>query len=274
MADMQRDLMKDYLDLIGIQPRKPSVGALCQIVRAHLMCIPFENISKLYYKKHLGLQNLPGLELFLDGIRESNFGGTCYANNYYLNQLLNALGYQARLCGADMSSPDVHLVSIVLIENLEYLVDVGYAAPFLIPLPRYLRSDFVIRLGQDCYVLKPQDQHGFPRLELLRTGRRIHGYIAKPFPKTIQDFEPAISASFRKEATFMNSVLLARFLPRSSTVIRNMAIFKSVGTDVHSRTLTGRDELVEAISAEFKIPNDISRDVLEGLGPLEEAGSS
>ncbi len=80
---MPAELLDRYLDAQGVPRRRPSLDALCEIVQAHLLRVPFENISKLYYKKHLGLRGLPSLELFLDGIERCHFGGTCYANNYY-----------------------------------------------------------------------------------------------------------------------------------------------------------------------------------------------
>ena len=64
---MQPQFLEHYLSLLGVQRRKPGVDALGELVRAHLERIPFENISKLYYQKHLGLRGLPGLERFLDG---------------------------------------------------------------------------------------------------------------------------------------------------------------------------------------------------------------
>ena len=87
-----------------------------------------------------------------------------------------------------MSNPDVHMVSMVNVDGREYLVDVGYAAPFLEPLPRDLATDYSIVLGRDRYVLKPQDAQRCSRLELYRDGNLKHGYLAKPRPKQIGDF--------------------------------------------------------------------------------------
>ena len=118
---------------------------------------------------------MPILGLFLDGIERFNFGGTCYPNNYYFYQLLANLGYQTKLCGADMSNPDVHLVSMVTLEKREYLVDVGYAAPFIAPMPRDLATDYVVVLGRDRYVLKPQDARGRSRMDL--RGGQLEGIL-------------------------------------------------------------------------------------------------
>src|SRR5512143_789806 len=104
MPDMNppAGLYADYLRLLGLRPRVPSLEALTELTGAHLVRVPFENVSKLYY----------------------------------LYRLLENLGYRVRLCGADMSRPDVHLVIVVTVEGHEYVVDGGYGAPFLAPLPR------------------------------------------------------------------------------------------------------------------------------------------
>ncbi len=268
---MQPKLLRRYLRLLDIQQRKPNVAALHELVKAHMCRVPYENISKLYYKKHLGLRALPGLELFLDGIEQFNFGGTCYANNYYFYQLLANLGYRAMLCGSDMSIPDVHLLSIIDLEKHQYMVDMGYAAPFLAPLPLDLATDHVIELGNNRYVLKPRDKAGRSRLEFYQDGKLKHGYVANPAPKQIGDFEQVITDSYRDEGTFINAILLARFHPGRSLVIHNLSITESQGTESSVRMLANRNELVQVISERFGIPPRFTRDAVNGLGQLEDA---
>lgn len=237
---MRPDCLERYLSLLGVPRKTPGLDGLRELVQAHLCRVPFENVSKLYYMRHLGLRGLPDLELFLDGVEQFNFGGTCYPNNYYFYQLLANLDYQVMLCGADMSNPDVHLVSMVKLDEGEYLVDVGYGAPFVVPLPRDLATDYVVRLGNDRYVLKPQDADGRSRIELYRDGKLKHGYIAKPLPREIGEFESVISDSYRDEATFMNALLLARFFPDRSLVIHNLTVTEFQGTEFSVRTVANR----------------------------------
>jgi len=268
---MPLELLERYLNLLGVPRRRPGVDALCELVQAHLLKVPFENISKLYYKKHRGLCGLPSLELFLDGIEQFHFGGTCYTNNFYLYQLIVNLGYQARLCGADMSNPDVHLVSMVIVEKHEYLVDGGYAAPFLTPLPRDLATDYIIELGRDRYVLKPQDAMGCSRMELYRDGSLKHGYLAKPMPRQIREFERVIVDSYREDATFMNALLLARFFPNRSLLIHNLTVIESQGALSSTRTLTNQDQLGQAVFEHFAIPKEFTEDAVRGFGQLGDA---
>jgi arylamine N-acetyltransferase len=268
---MPQKPLRRYLDLLGVSKRTPSEDVLCELVQAHLCQVPFENISKLYYEKNQGLHGMPSLELFLDGIERFHFGGTCYVNNYYFYQLLANLGYQVRLCGADMAKPNVHVVSMITFEEREYLVDAGYAAPFLTPLPRDLATDYVIVLGRDRYVLKPQDARGCSRLDLYRDGNLKHGYLAKPWPRQISEFEQVIADSYRDDATFTNALLLARFFPNRSIVIHNLTIIESQGTESRIQNLTGWDELVQAIGDYFTIPSKFTRDAVQNLGQLRDA---
>jgi arylamine N-acetyltransferase len=265
---IDRDLLDQYLRILGVKNNKPTLGALNEIVTAHITNVPFENISKIYYRKHLGLNSIPELKTYLDGIERNHFGGTCFSNNYYFYLLLANLGYTVTLCGADMKNPDAHMVSMVKIEGREFLLDVGYAAPFLSPIPRDLDLDYSIILGRDRYVLKPQDNHGFTRLELYRDGILKHGYVAKPDPKTLDHF--AVANSYREDATFMNTLLLARFFPDRSIVINNFTVIESQGALSRSYALKDRDILIQAVEDLFDIPGPIVMDAVSQLRDLQD----
>jgi N-hydroxyarylamine O-acetyltransferase len=265
------DLTDRYLRALGITRREPSSDALAELVCAHLTRVPFENVSKLYRKKRLGLTGLPSIEQFLDGIERYHFGGTCYSNNFHLYTLLSSLGFRAKLCGADMSHPDVHMVIIVDVGGREYLVDGGYAAPFLSPMPRDLREDYIISLGRDRYVLRPQDPAGCSRLEMYRDGVLKHGYVAKPVPRKIEDFREVIADSFRPSATFLNALLLAHFDRDRSVVIHNLTVIESQGAETSVRPLAGRQELIAEVERRFGIPRETVGDAISELHDLVDA---
>jgi N-hydroxyarylamine O-acetyltransferase len=265
------DLIERYLRALEVTRREPSAEALAELVAAHVMRVPFENISKLHRKKRLGLTGLPSIALFLEGIEQYHFGGTCYSNNFHFCTLLASLGYRVRLCGADMSSPDVHMVIMVEVDGREYLVDGGYAAPFLSPLPRDLTEDYVITLGRDRYVLKPQDGAGCSRLEMYRDGVVKHGYLAKPVAKKIEDFGGVIADSFRASATFLNALLLARFYRDRSVVIHNLTVIESQGPNTTIRPLGSREELVAEVERQFGIPRAVVGEAVSELHELVDA---
>jgi len=268
---LSRPLLRQYLETLGVAEKSPSRAALAELVTAHLTRVPFENISKLYYRKHLGLTSLPNIQQYLDGIAQNHFGGTCYSNNYYFYRLLVSLGYDVKLCAADMTAPAVHAFSLVRVEGREYLVDTGYAAPFLSPLPRDLATDYIVELGRDRYVLRPQDANGCSRLDLYRAGVLKHGYLARPEPTRIEDFSGVIQGSFRPDATFLNSLLLARFCPGRSVVIHNFSLSDSQGASSVVRQLQGKEELVAAIEERFEMPARLVSEALSGLEKFRNA---
>ena len=96
---MAQSVYSRYLKALKISKTDPGLTALTDLIKAHLMYVPFENISKLFYIKNYSLESIPDFEQYVDGICRYNFGGTCYSNNYYFNKLLSYLGYNVRLCG-------------------------------------------------------------------------------------------------------------------------------------------------------------------------------
>lgn len=265
------DLCDRFLKVLGITGQEPSIEALTDVVKTFVMRVPFENVSKLYYKAKFVMRFIPEFEMYIDGIEHYNFGGTCYSNNYYLHLLMVHLGYDVKLCGADMANPDVHLVNIVLVDGREYLVDAGYGAPFLEPLPRDLREEYVVALGRERYVLNPQDGNGISRMDLYRDGQLTHGYTVKPIHRQIEYFTKVIGDSFRDEATFMNGLLLVRFYLNRSVAIRNLSIIESNGAEFHIAKISGRDELPAAVEERFSIPREIVAEAVAELGDLGSA---
>jgi arylamine N-acetyltransferase len=263
--ELDQDILTRYLGVLGVSRKPPRFDALKELVLAQMLRAPFENVSKLYYRKRMGLCDIPDIQTYLNGIEQYHFGGTCYSNNYYFYLLLTSLGYAVKLCGADMNSPDAHLALMVLVDGRDYLIDVGYAAPFLSPLPRDLTEDYMVVLGRDRYVLKPQDADGRSRLELYRDGKLKHGYLVKPIPKRIEDF--SIADSFRADATFMNALLLVRFYPDYSLAIHNLTVIESFGTTSRRYGLNRRDELGQVVEGHFGIPQDI---VMEAVNELPQ----
>jgi arylamine N-acetyltransferase len=258
-------LFGKYLHLLEVDKSEPSLDLLNQIVKAHLIKVPFENISKLLYKKQ-GINHIPDLGLFLEGIEKYNFGGTCYSNNYYLFSLLKYLGYNIRLCGADMKNPDVHLIIIVKIDNREYIVDGGYAAPFLYPLSRDLEKDYIITLGNEKYIIKPKDVMGRTKVEQYSDGKLQHWYTAKPQERKIEDFDKVIKDSYSDDAVFMNAVRITSYSANGSKVLKNFSFTEIAENEYKTRKITPA-YLSSEIEMNFGIPLFV---VNEAIGSIKE----
>jgi len=264
------ELISRYLAALGVSRREPTLEALRELVAAQLTRVPFENISKLYNRKHHDLADVPPLQLYLDGIERYHFGGTCYSNNFHFYSLLSTLGYNVKLCPADMRTPNVHAVIMVNVGGREYLLDAGYGAPFLSPMPRDLATDYVVDLGRDRYILRPQDDHGRSRLEMYRDGQLKHGYLAKPAATRIEEFRQVIAGSFRPDATFLNSLLLTRFYSDRAVMIHNLTLVESRGSESIVRSLASRDQLVTTVEEHFDMPRPIVAEAVNELGDLKD----
>jgi len=268
---MCQSIYSRYLDALRISKSKPSLAALTKIIKAHLKHVPFENISKLFYIKNFDIKSIPKFEQYVDGIRKYNFGGTCYSNNYYLNKLLGYLGYNVRLCGADMTDPDVHIVNIIELNNKDYLVDVGYAAPFYNPIPLELAKNYELTYGSDKYIIKPRDKRNYSELQLIRDGKNKHGYIVKPHPRSLTEFETVIEDSMKSTSTFLNAILLVKYGENSSTVIHNFSLIEIEDSSVNKVLLKDKEELIDQIYFKFGISKEITRESLSLIKNFNDA---
>jgi arylamine N-acetyltransferase len=257
--------VRRYLSILEVEAAPPSLDLLKDLVRAQIQRVPFENISKLYLKKTRGAVFIPTLEEHLDGIGRHGFGGTCYANNPYFAWLLRGLGFDVDLCGAEMSRPDVHVVSIVHLEGREYLVDVGYSAPFFEPMRRDLDNDLEIAWGRSRYVLQPQNGQRRSRMDLYRDNELVHGYTVNPIPREIGHFDEVIRESYSGEATFMNVLVVERFFAGHSLRFHNFDLIESSEDGSSAKTLADRDDLADAVSLHCGIPVDLVREAISGL---------
>ena len=263
--DKNNKLYIGFLNLLGIKKKTASFKYLSELIHAHLSTVPFENISKLYYKKLYNLEYIPDFRRYITGISNNCFGGTCYSNNYYFFKLLKFLGFDVKLCGADMNEPDSHMVIIAAVNNQDFLVDVGYAAPFLYPIPLYSESDHIIWSSRDKYIIKPRDNKGFSQLEMYRNGNLKHGYIVKPVSKKIEDFNKAISDSFKNDSAFFNSILITKYISGSFYSIHNLELSESRQNNSCISKISDKNELCDLIDKIFNIPVPITREIMKSI---------
>jgi len=236
--------LERYLRLLGVS--KPE--ELREIVRRHLIRVPFENVSKL-------LRRPIALDDFLDGIEHHDLGGTCYAINSHLADLLRACGYRADLLGADMTNPDVHVCVRV---NGEYLVDCGFAAPFREPVPLDALP-YIVTEGAHRYRF---DRH--ERGIALYFGDSL-SYVAHEPPRTIEDFAAVIQSSFAPDAHFLNHLRIARFFDNHSVELldRKLSVHRDGRTQ--EREFASLVELEHAVHTHFGMPRCPVREAVAAL---------
>ena len=165
-----------------------------------------------------------------------------------------------------MKNPDVHLISIVKIDNREYIIDGGYAAPFLNPLPRDLKDDFIITHGNEKYIIKPKDEIGRTKVEQYSDGKLQHWYIAKPEERKFLEFRKVIEDSYSDNAVFMNAVRITSYSENGSKVLKNFSFTETEGNEYKTRKINPR-ELASVIQENFGMPLIV---VNEAIGSIKE----
>jgi arylamine N-acetyltransferase len=241
-----------YLRLLGFDHSPSGREGLRQLVRRHVIRVPFENVSKLLLVGRERKGRLTTLAEFLDGIEHHDLGGTCYTANPFLAELLRELGYDADLLGCDMRSANVHTAIRVRIGEDKYHVDVGYGGPFYEPLPltglpheiKQAPYHYVLNFGSD----------GRLAIDVFRRAERVHGYAVNETPRKLEFFTNIILDSFRPTATFMTMLRVVRYFDDHAVELKN-----NVVTDHHANKnrkirITSVDQLRKVFDTEFRMP--------------------
>lgn len=123
-----------YLARIG-QPRwAPSAAALHDLARAHVLTIPFENID-VVLGRHRGIEPDVVTAKLVGRAR----GGYCYEHGALFAAVAERLGYRVVRTAARVrpreAGPYTHMTLVVEADGIEHLVDVGFGAGILVPMP-------------------------------------------------------------------------------------------------------------------------------------------
>jgi N-hydroxyarylamine O-acetyltransferase len=126
-----------YLALLGIEHPEPSLENLTKLVRAHVLTVPFENVTSLLrYREHpVGPVPGPETDILLDSWEQRAGGGVCFDIVAMVVRLLRSLGYQADHILAHISGPFGHQAVVVHLDEGRFLVDLGNGAPLFAPIP-------------------------------------------------------------------------------------------------------------------------------------------
>lgn len=134
---------RDYLARIAFTAsahsdfQRPSLTLLQALHKAHMLAVPFENLS-IHYGQPIVLRN----ELLFDKIVRRRRGGFCYELNGMFAWLLGQLRYEVTLLSAEVAesggtfSPAYdHLALLVhQVDGADWLADVGFGDSFRRPL--------------------------------------------------------------------------------------------------------------------------------------------
>lgn len=143
---------------------EPSPQVLQMLHQAHLLAVPFENLS-IHYGEPIALRE----DLLYEKIVLRNRGGFCYELNGLFAWLLDQLGFSVALLSASVAeaggdySPEFDHLSLLVhrLDGSDWIADVGFGDSFRLPLR--LVADMVQDGGDGYhYRLHIDDHQGRP----------------------------------------------------------------------------------------------------------------
>ncbi len=148
-----------YLKRINYNgPLEPTPKTLRALQVAHLLTVPFENLSI-----HAGEPIVLDEDALFGKIVENRRGGFCYEANGLFAGLLRALGFEVDMLSAGVArrdggfGPDFDHMTLMVTLAERWLVDVGFGESFVEPLLLDVREEQV--QGARAFRLVPDDNH-------------------------------------------------------------------------------------------------------------------
>lgn len=237
-----------YLARIGIANRpEPTDAALRELQRAHLLTVPFENLSI-----HLGQPiSLDVGEIFAK-IVDRRRGGFCFELNGLFASLLATLGFEVRLAAAGvygpagLGPPMSHLALLVG----PWLVDVGFGRSSAAPLRREHTADQSDPCG--TFRIEPASERD---LDVRRDGELQYRVDTKP--RALADFEPACWWHQTNDASRFRSGLTCSLLtPTGRITLSERTLVTTDGAGRTESTFDSDDEVLAAYRDLFGITLD------------------
>jgi N-hydroxyarylamine O-acetyltransferase len=136
-SPLPADWTDRYLKLLGLERESPSLDALTRLVCAHVLTVPFENVTAHLRRRvqPTGPAPAPDPATLLDAWERRAGGGVCFDIVTMVVSLLRSLGYRADHILGHISGPFGHQAVVVHLDEGRYLVDLGNGAPLFAPIP-------------------------------------------------------------------------------------------------------------------------------------------
>lgn len=244
-----------YLERINYDgSRDVNAETLRALQVAHLMSVPFENLSI-----HAGEPIVLDEDALFTKIVEQRRGGFCYECNGLFAGLLRALGFEVAMLGAGVAHQTGgfgpifdHMALMVTLDEC-WLVDVGFGDSFLEPLLLDSRSDQV--QGTRSFRLVDEDDHVV--LKLRNEGEEWQPQYRFTFqPYTFPDYEEMCRFhQTSPESHFTQNLICSRATADGRVTLSAMNFITTSGPQRNrsERTLTSREEYDRVLRDEFGI---------------------
>ncbi len=194
------------LEALDLPAGQPGIGYLQALFARFNERVPFETASKIVRNAEVsdsaGKPRRP--ELFWAEHLDSGAGGTCFARVAAFDALLGDLGFVRRMALGRVVSEFDHAALLVTVEGEEWICDVGFPLPVVLPCAEGETESALGVLGVT------RESHGW-RIGLLGgvpEGPRDLEIFAAPV--TREQFDRRWQETYRPESNFLSAVALRR----------------------------------------------------------------
>jgi len=233
-------------------PLEPSAETLRQLQVAHLLAVPFENLS-IHDHEPIVLNDT---DLF-DKIVLRRRGGFCYELNGLFAALLRALGFTVQMLSACVANsegewgPDFdHMTLLVGLEE-RWLVDVGFGDSFVEPLRFDVRTEQV--QGSRSYRIDKEGDR-FVLLQKIEGGEWKPQYRFSLEPRVYADYEEmCLYQQTSPESHFTKGRICSRLTRDGRLTISGNRFITTRGNTREERELATDTEIGDALREHFGI---------------------
>jgi N-hydroxyarylamine O-acetyltransferase len=249
----------EYLKRINYQGSlEPTLQTLHALHHAHLLAVPFENLS-IHWKQPILLQEDA---LFHKIVRQGR-GGFCYELNGLFAWLLRELNFQVTLLSAGVStgaggfSPEFDHLTLLIhhLSDADWLADVGFGDSFLRPLRLEAetqqdgadgRTYRLLRTSQEKRDDWTLQQHGDAQWE--------SQYRFTLQPHDLADFtERCQYHQTSSESHFTQKRICSLATPTGRITLSDMRLITTRHGEREEHMLTSQEEYVAALAEHFGI---------------------
>ncbi len=256
--------IRDYLKRINYQSSlEPTLQTLQALHEAHLLTVPFENLS-IHYGQPIILQE----EALFNKIVYKHRGGFCYELNGLFAWLLRQLGFQVTLLSAEVANDDGnfspefdHLTLLVhQLAGADWLADVGFGELFRQPLR--FAADLEHKEADDrAYRLHKNDDEraentlrDYWMVQQFSDTQWKANYRFTLQPHTLSDFtERCIYQQTSPESHFTQQRICSLATPTGRISLSDLRLITTIHNERTERVLTSQEEYFATLADQFGV---------------------
>ena len=242
-----------YLNRINYHgPLEPTAETLRQLQVAHLLTVPFENLS-IHAHEPIVLSDAALFEKIVTRRR----GGFCYELNGLFAALLRSLGFEVAMLSAQVANadgdfgPDFDHMTLMVTTDERWLADVGFGDSFVEPLSldksdRHAQGNRAYRIMKDAerLVVQRSDSGG--------EWQPQYRFTLRPYQYSVYE-DMCVYHQTSPSSHFTRGRICSRLAKRGRISLSEMRFITTENEDRHERTIASLQEYSEILRTEFGI---------------------